>query len=143
MQTIVFLSLPILCLAALFCYAECMNSQPRRAILYGNSLILVGVRACLAALPGLEVLDHPLGTPLELEQIKGATTVIFDMEAIHPDLLLPLLQQPGLQLIGMDPATHRAQIWSGRQANALMAADLVDIIHGGETVNGELSTVPR
>jgi len=130
-------------LAARFCYAGTMNSQPRRAILYGNSLILEGVRASLAALPGLEVLDHPLGTPLELEQINGATTVIFDMEAIHPDLLLPLLQQPGLQLVGMDPATHRAQIWSGRQANALMAADLVDIIHGGETVNGELSTVPR
>jgi len=96
---------------------------------YGDSLILEGVRASLAALPGLEILDHPLGVPLEPEQINGSTTVFFDMEAIHPDLLLPLLQQPGLQLIGMDPATHRALVWSGKQAAAGMAADLVKLIN--------------
>jgi len=98
-----------------------------------------GVRASLAALPGLEVLDQPVGVPLEPDQVKGSTTVIFDMSTIPPDCLRSLLQQPGLQLIGMDPETHQALVWSGRQAVARMAADLVDIIQKerhGEAENG-------
>ena len=105
-----------------------MDGQQRRAILYGNSLILEGVRASLAALPGLEVLDQPLDIPLEPDQTKGPTTVIFDLEAIQPDILLTLLQQPGLQLIGIDPETHQAQVWSGRQVAAASAGDLIRII---------------
>ena len=111
-----------------------MDGQPRRAILYGNSLILEGVRASLAALPGLEVLDQPLDIPLEPDQTKGPTTVIFDLEAIRPDFLLILLQQPCLQLIGIDPETHQAQVWSGRQVRVVVSADLIEIIQDEEPI---------
>ena len=111
-----------------------MDGQPRRAILYGNSLILEGVRASLAALPGLEVLDQPLDIPLEPDQTKGPTTVIFDLEAIQPDFLLTLLQQPGLQLIGIDPETHQAQVWSGRQVRVVVSADLIEIFQETEPI---------
>jgi len=91
---------------------------------------LEGVRASLEALPGLEVLvlDSLLVLPLEDIQTGGPTTVIFDLEAVQPDILLSLLQQPGLQLIGIDPETHQALVWSGRQAAAVVAADLVEIV---------------
>ncbi len=111
-----------------------MDGQQRRAILYGNSLILEGVRASLAALPGLEVLDQPLDIPLKPDQIKGPTTVIFDLEAIQPNFLLILLQQPGLQLIGIDPETHQAQVWSGRQVRVVVSADLIEIFQETEPI---------
>ena len=111
-----------------------MDGQQRRAILYGNSLILEGVRASLAALPGLEVLDQPLDVPLVPDQTNEPTTVIFDLETIQPDFLLSLLQQPGLQLIGIDPKTHQALVWSGRQAAAVMAADLIGILQETEPI---------
>jgi hypothetical protein len=111
-----------------------MNGNQRRVILYGNSLILEGVRANLAALPGLEVLDQPLDVPLDPDQTKGPTTVIFDLEAIQPEFLLALLQQPGLQLIGIDPETHQAQVWSGRQVQAVVSTDLIRIIQETEPI---------
>jgi len=39
--------------------------------------------------------------------------------------------QPGLLLIGIDPETHQVLVWSGRQATATAAADLLQMIAGG------------
>jgi hypothetical protein len=46
----------------------------------------------------------------------------------QPDLMLSLLQRPGLLLIGINPETHEVVVWSGRQATAVVAADLEDVI---------------
>jgi hypothetical protein len=56
--------------------------------------------------------------------------IVFDVSAIQPNLLLSLFQQPGPLLIGVDPETHQALVWSGRQAPAIVAADLVQAITG-------------
>jgi hypothetical protein len=56
--------------------------------------------------------------------------VIFDVGAIQPELLCSLFQQPGLRLIGIDPETHQALVWSGRQEAAVEAADLLQVIGG-------------
>ena len=109
-----------------------MNEYQRRAIVYGDSLILEGVRASLVKCPGLEVLvlhQPPEKLPDELRAYCPAA-LIFDMEAIQPELLLSLFQQPGLLLIGIDPETHQALVWSGRQAAAVDAADLMQVIIG-------------
>ena len=111
-----------------------MDGQTRRVILYGNSLILEGVRTSLAALPALKVLDQPLDIPFGPDQTKGPTTVIFDLEAIQPDFLLILLQQPGLQLIGINPVNHLAQVWFGRQVRVVVSADLIEIIQEMEPI---------
>ena len=94
-----------------------MNEHQRRAIVYGDSLILSGVRASLKNCPGLEVigLEHPPAKLLEELDAYRPATLIFDMEAIQPELLRSLFQQPGLLLIGIDPETHQALVWSGRQ----------------------------
>ena len=114
----------------LFCYAGFMNGNRPRVILYGNSLILEGVRVSLETCPGLEVLvlDQPQEKPLEELSHLCPASVIFDLEVIQPDLLLSLLQQPGLLLIGINTEMHQALVWSGRQADAVEAADLVKVI---------------
>jgi hypothetical protein len=114
------------------CYVGAMNEHQRRAIVYGDSLILEGVRASLVKCPGLEVLvlhQLPEKLPDEL-RAYGPAALIFDMGAIQPELLLSLFQQPGLLLIGIDPETHQALVWSGRQAAAVDAADLLLVIFG-------------
>ena len=109
-----------------------MNEQPRRAIVYGDSLILEGVRASLVKCPGLEVLvlhQPPEKLPDEL-RVYPPAALIFDMGAIQPELLLSLFQQPELLLIGIDPETHQALVWSGRQESAAVASDLLQVIMG-------------
>ena len=101
--------------------------------MYGDSLVLEGVRASLENCPGLEVvvLDQPLEMSLDELCAYCPAALIFDLSAIRPDLLLSLFQQPGLLLVGVDPETHQALVWSGRQAAAVVAADLVEVITRG------------
>ncbi len=111
-----------------------MNETPRKTILYGDSLILQGVRAELAGSPGLEVilLDDLLEKPLEELRALNPSVIIFDLEAIQPDFPLAMLQQPDLLLIGINPETHQALVWSGREAAAVAAADLIEILQKKE-----------
>ncbi len=133
-QTIVFLSLSILWRVASFCYAGFMNETQRRTILYGNSLILEGVRARLAGNPRLDVivLDYPLDKPLEQLRRLNPAVVIFDLGANQPELPLAMLEHPGWLLVGINPETHQALVWSGRQAAAVAAADLMEILQNME-----------
>ncbi len=107
-----------------------MNEIPRKTILYGDSLILEGVRAELAGSPGLEVimLDDPLDKPMEQLRLLDPAMIIFDLSTLQPDFPLAMLQQPGLLLIGIDPKTHQAQVWSGRQFSALSMQTLFELI---------------
>lgn len=112
-----------------------MNRTRRRIILYGDSLILEGVRAELAGNPVLEVimLDHPLDKPAEELRTLNPSVIIFDQGALQSDFPLAMLQQPDLLLIGINPETHQAMVWSGRQAAAVAAADLIEILQDKET----------
>lgn len=98
--------------------------------MFGDSLILEGVRASLAACPDIEVLllEPSLDEPLEAILAVCPAVFIFDLGVVGPDFQLSLLQQPGLLLVGIDPKTHQALVWSGRQAAAVVAADLIDVI---------------
>ncbi len=98
-------------------------------------MILAGVRAELEARLDFKILilDRPLDCPLEELQRLCPTAVIFDLKSNRPDFLFPLLQQPELLLIGIDPETHQALVWSGRQVPAVSAADLIGIIQQKES----------
>jgi hypothetical protein len=111
-----------------------MNGNRRTTIIYGDSLILEGVRAELVGNPSLEVilLDHPLDKPLEELRVLNPAVIIFDLGALQPDFPLAMLQQPDLLLIGINPETHQALVWSGRQAAAVVAADLIEILQNKE-----------
>ena len=107
-----------------------MNANRRRVILYGNTLILQGVRAGLANCPDLEVVvvDPPLRVSPEELAACAPAVVMFDLGVMQPQLLLGLFQQPGLRLVGLNPETHQALVWSGRRAAAAEAADLVQVL---------------
>jgi hypothetical protein len=107
-----------------------MNENRRRVVLYGDSLILAGVRAGLERCPDLHIisLDPSLDNPMDAVRACCPATFIFDMDAVQPGFHLSLLQQPGLRLVGLDPETHRAVVWSGREQAAVVAADLIDLV---------------
>ena len=107
-----------------------MSTTTRQVILYGDSLILQGVRAALADRPDVALLwlDPALEWPLETIRARCPAVFIFDMAAVGPDFQLALLQQPGLRLVGIDPETHQAVVWSGRHEAAVVAADLFNIV---------------
>ena len=111
-----------------------MNENRRRVVLYGDSLILAGVRASLESCPDLQVLflDRSLQEPLDAIGAWCPATFVFDMDAVQPDFQLSLLQQPGLLLVGIDPKTHQALVWSGREEAAVVAADLISLIDRNE-----------
>jgi hypothetical protein len=104
-----------------------MRKEKRRVVLYGDTLILDGIRASLENCPGLEVLilDGSLDEPFEeLRRLRPAA-IIFDMGSVSTDFPLAILQQPNLLLIGIDPATDQMLLWSGEHSHALSMQDLV------------------
>ena len=107
-----------------------MSTTTRQVILYGDSLILQGVRAALARRPDVELhwLDPALERPLDFIRARCPAVFIFDLGAVKPDFQLALLQQPGLRLVGIEPETHQAVVWSGRHEAAVVAADLFNIV---------------
>ncbi len=107
-----------------------MSTTTQQVILYGDSLILQGVHAALVDRPDVELhwLDPASEWPFETIRACCPAVFIFDMAAVKPDFQLALLEQPGLRLVGIDPETHQAVVWSGRHEAAVVAADLFNIV---------------
>ena len=104
--------------------------EKRRVLLYGRSLILGTVGTSLQQSPHLEIVS--LAPPLPTVQELGALTpdvIIFDVEAARPEFAISLLEvRPSLLLIGLDPGSNQALLWSGRQVSELSTQDLVQVI---------------
>jgi hypothetical protein len=115
------------------CYSIYVTEKLQRVILYGDSLILSGVQASLENCPGIEihVLDESLEKVMEELCLMCPSAVIFDLGATKPDSLFPILQQPGLLLIGIDPETHQALVWSGQHLRELSMPDLFQVLYIG------------
>jgi hypothetical protein len=107
-----------------------MSAKLCKVIVYGDSLILTSVRHSLENCPDLKIIlmDQSQEEPFETILDNCPAAFVFDLEAIQPDFQLSLLQLPGLLLIGIDPETHQALVWSGRQEAAVQVNDLVSII---------------
>lgn len=107
-----------------------MNGFPRKVIIYGDSLILEGVRARLEVCADIKIFSlNPLCISLEKEiMAQNPSALIFDTTACHSVFPGFLLHQPDFLLIGIDPGTHQALVWSSRQATAINAADLLNVI---------------
>jgi hypothetical protein len=118
-----------------------MNENRRRVVLYGDSLILAGVRAGLEHCPDLHVisLDPSLDNLMEAVRACCPAAFVFDMDAVRPDFQLSLLETPGLRLVGIDPEAHRAVVWCGREQAAVAAADLIDLVGEREGSPGRSS----
>ena len=102
----------------------------KKVVLYGKSLVISTIGASLGGCSDLEILLVDPDMPDLQQQLEALRpdAVIFNLGAAHPESLLSLLEQPDVLLIGVDAETHQALVWSGRQAAAVVADDLVSVI---------------
>ena len=100
-------------------------------VLYGNSLVVSSIAASLADQPHLTLCRLETPVPDLAQRIASLVpdVLIFDLAAAHPDYAITLLQEyPRLLLIGVDVASARTLVLSGRQSQALTIDDLIHVI---------------
>jgi DNA-binding NarL/FixJ family response regulator len=120
-------------------YAGTMMKKRLRVILYGDTLVLAGMRLSLEANSAFEVIafNGPDTTEQELLALQP-DVVIFDTSSVQPQFRYNLIQtQFELQLIGIDPDRDQALVWSGQHLHELSLQDLVDVINQERHVEAE------
>jgi hypothetical protein len=103
----------------------------RTVVLYGRSLVVTGLAACLADRPHLTLHHLDATTPDLALQIRmlAPDVLVFDLAAAHPDYAIALLREhPRLLLIGVDVVHARTLVLSGQQTEALTIDDLEHVI---------------
>jgi len=102
-----------------------------RVILYGDSLLLAGIRVQLQSCPEFELITVDAGIQGLPEFIRSfkPRVLLFDFALTEPDFAVPLLRDfPDLLLIGVDPSRDELLILTGKSAAASSMGDLVKII---------------
>lgn len=96
--------------------------------MYGNSLVLSGLRASLRLCSSLEVIALD-GTPTEVDLwAQDSDVIIFEMGATQPQPFYKQMQaRPGLLLIGIDTETH-AVLLSGQGARSITLDQLTRLM---------------
>jgi hypothetical protein len=113
-------------------------SAKRKVLIYGRSLYLAGISACLEPDEGLEgkfIDAHDSQAKQSLDEFNPET-ILFDLTDPPNDLDMDLLQQrPGLLLIGVDPSSDEVFVLKGQRSRAVTAGELSQLIsnHTGET----------
>jgi hypothetical protein len=108
-----------------------MNEKRQRVVLYGDSLVLAGMRASLGLFPDFEIiaLAAPSSGPVQVLRTLHPAAVIFDLRVVQADFPFTLLQdQPGVLLVGIDPGRNQVVLWSGQRLHELSTRDLVQVI---------------
>ncbi len=114
--------------AWLNCYPETAMKKQLRIILYGDTLVLAGMRLSLEANPAFKVIPFGGADAAEQELLAlQPDVVIFDTSSIQPNFHYEPLGS-SLQLIGIDPDRDQALVWSGQHLNDLSVQDLVEIL---------------
>jgi hypothetical protein len=116
--------------AVALCYAEAIMAERKRIILFGNTLVLAGVRASLEAAPAFEVIPLDAGRPCEADLLAlHPHAIIFDVHSIQPRFHYDMVKKlPGLRLCGIDPDSNQVLLWSGQHLHELSTADLIQAL---------------
>lgn len=107
-------------------------------ILYGNSVLLAGIKAELERKATLELIVVEAGNPNVTDLICAykPLAVLFDLTTSQPGFVVSLLrEQPGLLLIGVDPSSNEMLVLSSHTAQALGIQDLVNIIRQRDSIS--------
>ncbi|MDF1519777.1 MAG: hypothetical protein P1P73_04780 [Brevefilum sp.] len=113
-------------------------SAKRKVLIYGRSLSLAGISACLELDDDLEVKfvdPHDFRAKQYLDEFNPET-ILYDLNDPPNDLDLDLLQQrPGLLLIGVDPSSDEVLVLRGQRSRVVTAGELSQLIsnHTDET----------
>lgn len=108
-------------------------------IIYGKSLNLAGIGACLKHEEGLDVFDIDPQDPSARERLEelNPEVIIFDLSDPPNDLDLALLRRkPGLLLLGVDASCDEVFILKGLHNRVVTANELSMLIvnHTKETM---------
>ena len=104
----------------------------RRVLVYGRSLSLAGLTACLRKDSSLEVLILDPQDPDYKECLDAFNpeTILFDLSDPPEGLNLRLLRKrPGVLLVGVDPSSDEVLVFSGRRSRVMTAGELADLIN--------------
>ena len=114
-----------------------MNAQT--VLLYGQSLLLSGVAADLAEVPGLQV--ERARTWEEASHLlaeRMPDVLIFDLTGDCESHVLPLLfKSPGMVMVGLDTEHNQAVLLSGRASQSLTLDQIRHIAAGERRGQGE------
>jgi hypothetical protein len=104
--------------------------ERRRVVLCGKSVILGTLRASFRSYADFEVETiAPPFPPLQELSSLAPDVILFDMDTAPPPAAFALLGlRPDLLLIGIDPSTNQALVWSGRNLCELSMQDLVRVM---------------
>ena len=113
-------------------------SAKRKVLIYGRSLSLAGISACLELEEGLEVkcIDlHDSQAKQSLDEFNP-DTILFDLTDSPDNLDMGLMQQGlSVQLIGVDPTSDEVFVLKGQRSRTVTSGELSQLIlnHIGET----------
>ena len=102
-----------------------------RVVVYGNTLSMAGIAASLKAEENLEVICVDPHQPTARQNLieLDPKTIIFDRTEPQPELDLALLrEQPSLLLIGVDPSSDDALVFSGQLTRVLSGKELARLV---------------
>ena len=118
----------------------------RCVLIYGRSLNLAGVAACLRLDAGMTVrlVDPYEQSAKEVLDACDPDTIIYDLTDPPTDLDLALLgDRPDTQLIGVDPSSDNVLVLTGKRSRVVTAGELASLVTGwrGHPLgpNGELA----
>lgn len=103
----------------------------KRVLVYGRSLNLAGITACLKLDPGMHVDFINPNYPAARQSLDDLNpeTIIFDLTDMPSDLDLNLLQnRPGLLLIGVDPSSNEVLVLTGQRNKVVTLNDLLELV---------------
>lgn len=107
--------------------------RKKRVLIFGKSLNLAGLAACLKADANLDVhfIDpYQLSTREVMEKFYPEA-IIYDLNDPPRDLELVLLaDRPGTQLIGVDPSSDDVLVLTGKRSRVVTANELVSLVAG-------------
>ena len=104
--------------------------KKQRVIVYGNTVVLAAIEASINLDRGCEVVPHPWPMDRQALCTLDPDVVIFELDAVPSEFPYTLSRErPGLLLIGIDPETNKAFLWTGEQAEGWASQDLAQAIH--------------
>ncbi len=99
--------------------------------IWGNSIVLSGIRASLERRAGLRVLPFEATLPGATAQLLAMhpDAIVFDLASARADAIFALWKaQPQALLIGVDLTADQVLVFSGQTSRVLTPDELVEVI---------------
>jgi len=110
----------------------------KSVLIFGNSLNLTGIGACLRLEEALDIVDIDPQDTNAKQRLEAMTPAVILFDLLNPpnDLDLALLRsKPRLLLIGVDPSSDEVLVLTGKRSKVFCAYELTQLILKHTEVN--------